>query len=147
MLLIALLASGLSLSGAQAAQQDEIPTLLVNASSQETRHSPASARSDRIQVIYRLRVEEANRKRFEAAWAAVTHAALDRAPGARGSTLFRDPNEAGVFVAIARWESRTHWQQYRSGAPLNPAAASELTQTSVVISITVLEELADISRR
>lgn len=124
-----------------------IALLLLSLTAARTGDAPApSPRADGIQVIYRLRVQDGDKKRFEAAWAAVTRAALARAAGARGSTLFRDLDEAGVYVAIARWESRAHWQQYRSGQPLNPEAGRELAQTSVVISITVLEELTDISR-
>jgi heme-degrading monooxygenase HmoA len=107
---------------------------------------PGAAATKGIQVMYRLRVKDGSTERFQAAWAAVTQAAVQRAPGARGSTLFKSSDEPGVFVAIARWRSRTEWLQYRSGTPLNPAAAQELAAASELLSISVLEEIADIGR-
>ena len=105
---------------------------------------PAEPRKlDGIQVVYRLRVEASDMPRFTAAWTAVTQAAIGRA-GARGSALLRDADEQNVVVAIARWRSREDWTRYRSGAPLDPAAAAQLGATSTVISVTVLEGILDV---
>ena len=81
--------------------------------------------------------------RFTAAWTSVTQAAIQRA-GAQGSALFRDAGEQNVVVAIARWRSREDWTRYRSGSPLDPAAAAQLGATSTVISVTVLEGILDV---
>jgi len=97
-----------------------------------------------IRVLYRLRVKAEDEERFRDAWARVTRAAVEGAAGARGSLRARSEESPGVFVAVARWDSRDRWRAYREGPPLDLAAAAALGATSELLSMEVLEELTDL---
>ena len=95
-----------------------------------------------IRVVYRFRVRPGAEQTFVDAWTKLTEAALARVPGALGSALLRDPDDPGIYVAVARWDSREAWQAFRSPPPLDAALSGVLLDTAEVVSVEPLEEIA-----
>jgi heme-degrading monooxygenase HmoA len=97
-----------------------------------------------IRVVYRFAAGPGQEEVFANAWSRATRSIRDRAPGSRGSQLFRSADDPREFVALARWESIDAWRTFRSGEPADPGAIAAMLSVAEVTSIEVLEEVDDL---
>lgn len=71
-----------------------------------------------LEIFYRYRIHPSQTRAFEHAygtsgpWAAL----FRRYSGYRHTRLFRHKREAGVYITIDVWESKEHWDGFRSVA-------------------------------
>ena len=98
-----------------------------------------------MRVIYRWRVS-GQREVFEEAWYRLTCAIRENVPGALGSVLTWSLEDEGrdVAVAIARWESRTAWEDRVKYDP-DPSAAAAMSELGSLLTVEVLSERFDLT--
>jgi len=94
-----------------------------------------------IRVIYRWRVQQGQQERFKAVWAKTTTRIEATTPGARGSMLLQNQQDASEFVTIARWDGVEHWQAFWGEA--SKTAMREMHALAERLSADAFEEIED----
>lgn len=98
-----------------------------------------------IRVIYRLQVQPEKEAEFIQTWTQATHKIRHQVLGAKGSLLMRSADHSSEFIAIARWETIEHWQQFWQGDLTDPQAFQIMQSVSQLLSHQVCEEIEDLT--
>lgn len=98
-----------------------------------------------IKVIYRWSVDPERAEDFVAAWWEATRYIQQAWPEARGSVLLKSQQEADVYLAVARWNSKDAWAASREAPAVVPAAVTDRMRAATTgpASYDIFDEVLD----
>ena len=98
-----------------------------------------------IRVVYRWTVHPGQAEAFVAAWWEATRHIQKAWPDARGSMLLKSEQDANVFLAMARWDSKEAWAASREAQSVVPAAVIERMRAATTgpASYEIFDEVLD----
>ena len=94
-----------------------------------------------IRVVYRWKVEGADRAAFRSAWEKATTTIRATTDGARGSVLLESCDDPTELVTIAHWDSVDQWAAFIDAAPQGPM--KRLHDLAELVSTEAFRQIGD----
>ena len=94
-----------------------------------------------IRVIYHWKIDPENMESFIETWKRTTTNIHNTVPGARGSFMLQNENDASDIKTIARWDSLNDWKKFWQNS--NPSQMESMHDLGKRVSVEVFNEIDD----